>query len=151
LEAKLTLEKVVQGVGVCTSIAVVDLLVRAHNGTSSSTNSVCKRPKVQLVHSDVVHIRAQGFGDVETVASGFWCLAEVLLFIDDVVLSACIVLVLVRNLDRLGHIQAMTPASWIPLTVCATAIPESTGSGEKPSQFRPPSGALPSGPTTGPS
>lgn len=26
----------------------------------------------------------------------------------------------------------MTPASWMPLTVCATAMPDKTGSGEKP-------------------
>ena len=49
LETKLVLEDVVLEVGVLASVAVVDLIVRAHDGTSTSTHGIGERPNIKLV------------------------------------------------------------------------------------------------------
>jgi hypothetical protein len=49
LETKLVLEDVVLEVGVLASVAVVDLVVRAHDGTGASTHGIGERPNVELV------------------------------------------------------------------------------------------------------
>jgi len=49
LETKLILEDVVLEVGVLASIAVVDLVVGAHDGASACADGLSKWPDVELV------------------------------------------------------------------------------------------------------
>jgi hypothetical protein len=67
----------------CTyDVAVVGLVVRAHDTTSTSTNSISKRPDIKLVQSDIVDIGRNSIRDVRT------SLSEVLLLVENVMLGA---------------------------------------------------------------
>jgi hypothetical protein len=67
----------------CTyDVAVVGLVVRTHDTTSTSTNSISKRPDVKLVQSDIVDIGRDSIRDIRT------SLSEVLLLVEDVMLGA---------------------------------------------------------------
>lgn len=108
LEIKLILEEVVHSIGVLAAIGVVDLVVRAHDGTGARPNGICKRPslvnhggsemgggggedvlpEVELVHGLVIQVGTKALGDVEAISSGLGCLTEVLLFVCDIVLCA---------------------------------------------------------------
>jgi hypothetical protein len=99
LESKFRLEDLVQEVRVlalysvsnalsrkltpCTyDVAVVGLVVRTHDTTSTSTNSISKGPDVKLVQSNIVNIGRDSIRDVRT------SLSEVLLLVEDVMLGA---------------------------------------------------------------
>jgi len=86
LETKLTLEKIVLKVTVPASVGVVDLVVRAHDGTSAGADGVSERPQVQLVQSNVINVRANGLVDGATGLSA--ALTEMLLLVEDEVLCA---------------------------------------------------------------
>lgn len=49
LEAELSLEKTVQHLAVLAAIRVVDTLVRAHNGCTTSRDGIIEGPEIQLV------------------------------------------------------------------------------------------------------
>ena len=86
LEAKLTLQDVVLEVRVLADLGVVDLVVRAHDGSSSSTDGVGERPQVELVQSLVIQVGADGIDEAKVLkVTG---LAEVLLLVHDEVLGA---------------------------------------------------------------
>lgn len=117
LETKLVLEEVVLDVRVLARVGVVDLVssqqssaelqallitylvVRAHNTGCSSTNSISKRPQVQLVHGNIINVGAQRCLQV----TGRRSLTEVLLFISDVVLCAGHDTSCLDTLDGLGN------------------------------------------------
>jgi len=48
LEVQFILEEVIEGSTVLRTIAVVDLVVRAHDGTYTCTNGICKWPEAKL-------------------------------------------------------------------------------------------------------
>jgi hypothetical protein len=54
LEAKLILKQIVLSIAVLASIAVVDLIVGAHDRGCSSPYGISERPQVELMHGDVV-------------------------------------------------------------------------------------------------
>ena len=81
----------------CTyDVAVVGLVVRAHDTASTGTNSISKRPDVKLVQSDVVDVGRDSIRDVRT------SLSEVLLLVEDVVLGASDNTSILDALDGLG-------------------------------------------------
>jgi len=89
---------------VLASVAVVDLVVTAHDGTSASADGIRKRPKVQFMESCIlllsvcsirvshvlayVDICADTFGYVESITKRFTSLSEMLLLVTDIMLSA---------------------------------------------------------------
>lgn len=113
LETKFVLEDVVLEVGVLASVAVVDLVVSAHDRASAGADSIGERPCVKLVlmiisgilkyclistyQSDIVNVRGDGLADVGST------LAEVFLLIADVVLGASNDTSLLNTLDGLVH------------------------------------------------
>ena len=103
LEAKLVLEQLVQEMTVLAGVAVVDLVVGAHDCTYTCTNRISKRPQVHLVHGLVIDVGAGSLGDVVPIADGFGDLSEVLLFVGDVVLSSCNDTGILNTLDCFGH------------------------------------------------
>lgn len=103
LEAEFALEDVVQEVGVLAAIAVINLVVGAHDSTGSSPDSVGERPEVQLVQSDIVNVGAQRLGDVDTEALGLGGLAEMLLLVENVVLGAGDDAGILDTLDGFGN------------------------------------------------
>ena len=86
LEAKLALENVVLEVRVLAGLRVVDLVVGAHDGTSTGTDSISKRPQIQLVQSLVIDVGADGVDEAKVLEIAG--LAEVLLLIENEVLGA---------------------------------------------------------------
>ena len=77
-------------------VAVVSLVVRAHDTTSTGTDSISKRPDVELVQGDVVDVGRDSIRDVGT------SLSEVLLLVENVVLGASNDTSVLNTLDRLG-------------------------------------------------
>jgi hypothetical protein len=67
----------------CTyDVAVISLVVRAHDTASTGTDSISKGPDVKLVQGDIVDIGRDSIRDVRT------SLSEVLLLVEDVMLGA---------------------------------------------------------------
>jgi hypothetical protein len=67
----------------CTyDVAVIGLVVRAHDTAGTSTDSISKGPDVKLVQSDIVDIGRNSIRDVRT------SLSEMLLLVEDVMLGA---------------------------------------------------------------
>ena len=89
LKAKLILEQMIKRIAVLTSIAIIDQIVRTHHRACARSNSIGKRPEIQLVHGLVVDVRAEWLTDREVVACCFGDLTEVFLLVADVVLRAC--------------------------------------------------------------
>jgi hypothetical protein len=85
------------------TLRVVDLVVRAHDGTSAGTNGVRKWPKVQLVKSLVIDVRADR---VNLFALECTRRAEVLLLVQDVVLRASNDAGILDTLDGVGNSNA---------------------------------------------
>jgi len=77
-------------------IAVIGLVVRAHDTASTSTNGISKRPNVKLVQSDVVDVGRDSIRDVRT------SLSEVFLLVENVVLGASNDTSILDTLDGLG-------------------------------------------------
>lgn len=86
LETKLALQDVVLEVRVLAGLRVVDLVVRAHDGTSTGADSIGKGPQVELVQSLVVNIGADGIDEAKVLKVAG--LAEVLLLVQNKVLGA---------------------------------------------------------------
>lgn len=86
LEAKLALEDVVLEIRVLAGLRVVDLVVRAHDGTRAGADGVSKGPQVQLVQSLVVQVGADGIDKAKV--SEIAGLAEMLLLVHNEVLGA---------------------------------------------------------------
>jgi hypothetical protein len=63
-------------------VAVVSLVVRAHDTASTGTDSISKGPDVKLVQSDIVDIGRDSIRDVRA------SLSEVLLLVENVMLGA---------------------------------------------------------------
>jgi len=152
LEAHLALQNVVQQVIVLTRLRVVNLVVstphqllflspvvedsRAHDCSHAVVHCIIPRPQVQLMQGPVVDVRGIRLGSVKIYARGrpvavpLDHLTIVFLFVQSEVLA---------DGDGAPSMHTMRPKP----------TPDKYGSGEKPSQMRPPSGARPSGPTTG--
>lgn len=77
LEAHLVLEDTVEELGVLATIRVVDLIVRAHDGTDASADGISKGPGVELVHSLVVQVGGERLGDVVLAGLDLATLSEV--------------------------------------------------------------------------
>lgn len=109
-------------------VAVVGLVIRAHDTAGTSTNSISERPDVELVEGDVVDIGRDGVGDVGT------SLSEVLLLVEDVVLSASNDTSILDTLDGLG--VQNTRKDWVraeafPVTSTFGAAAKRTNNGTK--------------------
>ena len=109
MEAKLALHDVVLEVRVLADLGVVDLVVRAHDGSSSSTDGVGERPQVELVQSLVVQVGADGIDEAKVLeVTG---LAEVLLLVHNEVLGACDDTSVLDTADSVG--DSMTSQDWV--------------------------------------
>lgn len=73
---------------VLASIAVVDLVVAAHDGTSASANGIRERPEIELVESGVIDVGTNAFSNVEAVSNCLRSLSEMFLLVSDVMLGA---------------------------------------------------------------
>jgi len=101
LEAELTLENIIVEVAVLAGVRVIDLVVRAHNGASSSTDGISERPEVQLVESNVIDVGAGSFADI--AARLITALTEVFLLVENVMLSARNDTSVLNTLDGFGN------------------------------------------------
>jgi hypothetical protein len=77
-------------------VAVVGLVVRAHDTASAGTDSISEGPDVKLVQSDIVDVGRDSIRDVGT------SLSEVLLLVEDVVLGTSNNTGILDTLDGLG-------------------------------------------------
>jgi hypothetical protein len=121
LETELALQDVVLEVRVLADLRVVDLVVAAHDTTSSGANSVGKGPEVQLVKCLVVQVRAESIDVAEVFELAG--LAEVLLFVHDVVLGASDNTGILNTADGVGNSNPRQHRVWretfpVTLNVC---------------------------------
>jgi hypothetical protein len=88
LEAELSLQDAVLGLGVFASVGAVESLVSAHERSCTSLHSIGERPEVKLVKGSVVHVGRDGLlhdsvegsiGVVSGVALSFLLVANVML------------------------------------------------------------------------
>lgn len=106
------------------------------------------------MHRSIIDVRAKAVGDVEAVVARLGSLTEMLLLVANVVLGACHDALALDALNGLGHHDASQHRIG---TVIASQWVRDSGPNVldqahlKPSQLRPPSGARPRGPATGPS
>ena len=101
LEAQLVLENVVEQVAVLARITVIDLVVRAHDRASPSTDGIGKWPKIELVQSHIVDVGAVTVGKI--VKSSLRNLSKMLLFVADVMLRASNDTLALNPLNALSH------------------------------------------------
>ncbi|KAI7001199.1 putative beta-glucosidase [Hortaea werneckii] len=89
LEAEFAFKQAVLGLGVLASIGAVQSLVRAHDRSNISLDSVGERPQIRLMHCPIVDIAGDGFlilgGETSVLRKGRVPLG--LLFVADVVLG----------------------------------------------------------------
>jgi hypothetical protein len=81
LEAELILQDSVEQLGVLTSIAGIDLVIRTHDTGHSSFDGIGKRPCVDLVQCAVIDVARDGVWKAPLP-----CLPEMLLFVADIML-----------------------------------------------------------------
>jgi hypothetical protein len=77
LEAQFALEKTIQRLGVLASVAIIDLLIGAHDGTHARPNGIGEWPEIKLVQSLVVNVGRERLGDVVAPTCRFSDLSEV--------------------------------------------------------------------------
>src|SRR6202012_4729513 len=82
------LEQLVKRVAIGAAIAVIDLVVRAHDGAHTGTDPIDKGPEIQLVHGLVIQVGADTLIDVIAIALRLARLAEMLLLVENVMLGA---------------------------------------------------------------
>ena len=83
LESKLVLQQVVKRVRVLAGVAVVDLVVAAHDARSPCADSICEWPQVELVKCHIINVGADRCCKIVRWRS----LTEMLLLVEDVVLA----------------------------------------------------------------